>query len=172
LSGVVAIAAGWSHTVALKQNGSVVAWGGNWSGQTSVPAGLSGVVAIAAAGSHTVALKQDGSVVAWGSNHEGQTSVPAALSGVMAIAAGASHTLALKRDQRDFGVINVGSIGPAIPVTLRNSGDANLSIKSIVLVGGQTTDFRLDKVGTATTLSAGSNTTLRLSFQPKALGIR
>ena len=55
LSGVVAIAAGGSHTVALKQDGTVVAWGKNDLGQITVPAGLSGVVAIAAGYSHTVA---------------------------------------------------------------------------------------------------------------------
>jgi hypothetical protein len=42
--------------VALKQDGSVVAWGYNYEGQTSGPAGLSGVVSIAAGGYHTVAL--------------------------------------------------------------------------------------------------------------------
>ena len=57
LSGVVAIAAGDEHTVALKQDGTVVAWGDNGYGQTKVPAGLSGVVAIAAGVGHTVALK-------------------------------------------------------------------------------------------------------------------
>jgi alpha-tubulin suppressor-like RCC1 family protein len=58
-SGVMAIAAGSSHTVALKSDGTVVAWGGNYSGETTVPSGLSGVIAIAAGDSHTVALKLD-----------------------------------------------------------------------------------------------------------------
>ena len=80
----------------LTQGGTVVAWGGNSDGQTTVPAGLSGVVALAAGGFHTVALKQDGTVVAWGHNTSGQTTVPAGLSGVVAIAAGGSHTVALK----------------------------------------------------------------------------
>ena len=83
---------------ALTQGGTVVAWGRNSSGQTTVPAGLSGVVAIAAGYIHTVALKQDGTVVAWGYNMEGQTRVPAGLSGVVAIAAGLGHTVALKQD--------------------------------------------------------------------------
>ncbi len=98
LGGVVAIAAGGYHTVALQQDGTVVAWGINSSGQTTVPAGLSGVVAIAAGVYHTVALKQDGTVVAWGGNCSGQTTVPAGLSGVVAIAAGWYHTVALKLD--------------------------------------------------------------------------
>jgi len=100
LSGVAAIAAGDQHTVALKNDGSVVAWGWNHVGQADVPvAAQSGVAAIAAGMWHTVALKNDGSVVAWGWNHVGQTDVPiSAQSGVTAIAAGFGHTVALKSD--------------------------------------------------------------------------
>ena len=78
--------------------GTVVAWGYNHDGQTTVPTGLSGVTAIAAGYNHTVALKSDGTVVAWGYNHLGQTTVPVGLSGVAAIAAGSGHTVALKSD--------------------------------------------------------------------------
>ena len=55
-SGVTAITAGEYHTVALKNDGTVVVWGYNVYGQTTVPAGLSGVTAIAAGFGHTVAL--------------------------------------------------------------------------------------------------------------------
>jgi hypothetical protein len=50
------IAAGGHHTVALKNDGTVVAWGNNNSGQWTVPSGLSGVTQIAAGHRHTVAL--------------------------------------------------------------------------------------------------------------------
>ena len=56
LSGVVAIAAGGRHTVALKRDGKIVAWGSNDSGQSSVPEGLSNAVAIAAGDNHTVVI--------------------------------------------------------------------------------------------------------------------
>jgi hypothetical protein len=116
---VTAIAAGYGHTVALKNDGSVVAWGNNGYGEvtgtptTEAPYSaiaspvtlggqvLSGVTAIAAGywigdtGGHTVALKNDGTVVAWGLNSDGQATVPPGLSGVTAIAAGGLRSLAL-----------------------------------------------------------------------------
>jgi len=97
LSGVVAIAAGDAHTVALKSNGTVVAWGNNGYGQTTVPAGLSGVVAIAAGGFHTVALKSDGTVVRWGDFPLG-VGWSGGLWGIVAIAAGSMVTIALRSD--------------------------------------------------------------------------
>lgn len=98
LSNVVAIAAGRAHSLALKADGSVFAWGDNAYGQTNVPAGLSNVVAIAAGEDHNLALKIDGTVTAWGNSGSGRTTVPTGLSNVVAIAAGAMHSLALKSD--------------------------------------------------------------------------
>jgi len=120
LSGVVAIAARYFHTVVLKADGTVWTWGENKYGQlgdgttadrfapVQVP-GLTGVTAIAAGNWQTFALKQDGTVWAWGRNWNGWLGVGGsnncltplqvpALSGVTAIAAGGSHTFALKRD--------------------------------------------------------------------------
>jgi alpha-tubulin suppressor-like RCC1 family protein len=130
-SGVIAIAAGNTFSLALKEDGTVLAWGSNGSGQLgdgtliSKPtpvqvSGLgpgSGVIAIAASfsgliGAHSMALKSDGTVLAWGFNSTGQLgdsstvskSVPVQVtglgpgSGVIAIAAGGTHSLALKGD--------------------------------------------------------------------------
>ena len=44
----MAIAAGDIHSLALKADGTVVGWGYNGYGQTTIPAGLTNVVAIAA----------------------------------------------------------------------------------------------------------------------------
>ncbi|HMX29772.1 MAG TPA: RCC1 domain-containing protein, partial [Blastocatellia bacterium] len=60
---VPAIAAGDFHSLALKSDGTVVAWGNNVSGQTTIPGGLSNVTAIAAGDFHSLALKSDGTVV-------------------------------------------------------------------------------------------------------------
>lgn len=96
--GVKAISAGQLHSVALKKDGTVVAWGDNSGNQRDVPVGLSGVAAIAAGGYHTLALKNDGSVVGWGYNIFGAATPPVGLSGVTAVAGGYYHSLALKND--------------------------------------------------------------------------
>jgi len=100
-----AVAAGWFHSLALKANGSVVAWGcgvdqyGNKTdyGQCDVPAPNTRFVAIAAGWYESLGLKADGSIVAWGSSGSGQTNVPAPNSGFIAIAAG-GHSLAVRAD--------------------------------------------------------------------------
>ena len=74
---MVAIAGGGDHSLALKSDGTVWAWGWNGYGQlgdgsttnrlTPVPvSGLTGVVAIAGGDYHSLALKSDGTVWAWG----------------------------------------------------------------------------------------------------------
>ncbi|MBB6690751.1 DUF5011 domain-containing protein [Cohnella xylanilytica] len=94
----VKVSGGLGHSLALKSNGTVVAWGYNNFGQLNVPAGLDGVTSIAAGYYHSLALKSDGSIVAWGYNNSGQSNVPAGLDGVVAIAAGLDHSLALRAD--------------------------------------------------------------------------
>lgn len=70
-----------AHASNAASPGTVVAWGGNGSGQTNTPPGLNGVKAIAAGFYDSVALKLDGTVVAWGDNSYGQTTIPGGLSG-------------------------------------------------------------------------------------------
>jgi DNA-binding beta-propeller fold protein YncE len=101
---VVAIAAGYYQSLALKGNGTVVAWGDTGTlttnvptgyGDTNVPSGLANVVAIAEGGFHSLALKNDGTVVAWGYNGQGQTNVLSGLTNVVAIAGSYVDSLAL-----------------------------------------------------------------------------
>ncbi|MES2922712.1 MAG: HYR domain-containing protein [Verrucomicrobiota bacterium] len=85
---VVAISAGVNHSLALTQDGKIIGWGNNGSGQlgnngpsySNVPvevissgalAGLT-VVAIAAGDDHSMALTSNGRVFSWGSNSDGQ----------------------------------------------------------------------------------------------------
>jgi alpha-tubulin suppressor-like RCC1 family protein len=95
---VRAVAVGDMHRLALKNDQTVVAWGDDAYGQSTVPDGLSGVTAIAAGGVHSLALKSDQTVVAWGDDEYGQATVPDGLSGVIAIAAGNDFSMALQSD--------------------------------------------------------------------------
>ncbi len=120
LTDVVAVAAGGLHSLALRADGSVWAWGNNYDGQLGDGTreerdrpgpvkGLKGAVAISAGLYHSLALRADGGVVGWGANLSGQlsadapdtgVSVPTGVKGLaqaVAISAGSLHSLALLR---------------------------------------------------------------------------
>lgn len=91
IGNVSAISAGGSHTVALKKDGTVWAWGSNYYGQLGDGTldsrrnpvqvkGIKGVVAISAGARHTLALKKDGTVWAWGDNRNSQLGINSAIS--------------------------------------------------------------------------------------------
>jgi trimeric autotransporter adhesin len=135
-SNCLEIAAGFSHSLAIASNETVVAWGDNTYGQMgngrsgnqqSTPApvpGLSNIVAIAAGQYHNLALS-NGFVWAWGNNTYGQlgdgttateqtTPVQVVgLSNVLAIAAGYVQSAALLSDGNVvvWGVTNYGMNG-------------------------------------------------------------
>ena len=93
---IVAVAAGWAHTVGLRANGTVVAVGRNWNGVCDV-SGWTDIVAVVAGDYHTVGLRADGTVVAVGLNLDGQCDV-SDWTDIVAVAAGRFHTVGLKSD--------------------------------------------------------------------------
>jgi len=95
---ILAVSAALDHSLALKSDGTVFAWGDNMNGQCDVPAGLADVTKIAAGDFFSVALKSDRSIVTWGANDYGQRELPSNLTGVTDISAGRSHILALKNN--------------------------------------------------------------------------
>ena len=123
LTNIVQLAGGGGHTLALKRDGTVLAWGWNYYGQTTVPTGLSNVVMIAAGYYHSVALLTNGSVVAWGlhSYPWSMAQVPANLTNTIVISALSTHTMALSSN----GTVTVwgydqGSGVTAVPAGLTN----------------------------------------------------
>ncbi|WP_338707415.1 S-layer homology domain-containing protein [Paenibacillus amylolyticus] len=112
------IDAGGLASMALKSDGTLVAWGRNDFGQLNVPLGLSEVVAIDVGYFHTLALKSDGTVVGWGNNSVGQLNVPAGLNDVVAIATGSNHSLALKSDNTLIGWGNNANGQTNVPVVV------------------------------------------------------
>ena len=152
LTGIVDVAAGQYHSAALRNDGTVWAWGYNAYGQLgdgtttgkTTPVQvilLSGVIQIAAGEYHTMALKSDGTVWAWGYNGYGQlgngsttsASSPVqvtGLTGVTRIAAGTYFSMALKSDGTvwTWGYNGYGNLGDG----------GTTSTSSIVTVSGLT----------------------------------
>ena len=139
LSNVVAVAGGGTHYLAVKNDGTVAAWGSNTYGESSVPGDLTNAMAVSCGSRHSAALKSDGTVVAWGVNSViGETAVPAGLTNVVAIDAGSGHNLALLGDgtvvawgENEFGqatvpagLSNVVAVacGSFFSLALRNDG--------------------------------------------------
>jgi alpha-tubulin suppressor-like RCC1 family protein len=125
LIGVVAIAAGSSHTCAVRVDGTARCWGSKSFGQlgtgggaivaplnlttAATVVGLSDAVSITAGSGHTCAVRASGAVSCWGSNALGELgngnddsslhTVPADVPGltdVIGVAAGGNHTCALR----------------------------------------------------------------------------
>ena len=90
------IAAGNKHTVGLKADGTVVACGDDWYGQTEVT-GWTNIKQVAAGAWHTVGLRADGTVVGCGDNSEGQLNV-SGWTDIVMIAASDYDTIGLKSD--------------------------------------------------------------------------
>jgi alpha-tubulin suppressor-like RCC1 family protein len=92
LSPVKTVSAGESSVLALKEDGTVTAWGRNYSGECNVPRGLKNVTAVSTGGTHSLALKDDGTIVVWG-RYLGR--VPSGYEKYTGIAAGYEHSLLL-----------------------------------------------------------------------------
>jgi len=131
----VAISCGPDHSLALKSDGTVAAWGDT----RPPPPGISNLVAIAAGGDFITAnygfnlgLKKDGTVIAWGDYDSGQTNVPPGLSNVVAIAAGGDQALAITAG---LTINQVVFDGQNASVEFRTFSGQNYSVQSSTNLG-------------------------------------
>jgi alpha-tubulin suppressor-like RCC1 family protein len=121
----VAIAAGMDHSLAIRDNGALIAWGSNAYGQLGDSSNTDVIfpaligtdtdwAVISAGAQHSVAIKSDGSLWAWGSNDFGQLgngtmdsyNYPVQIGtdkNWIAISAGKFHTFAIKGDGTLWG---------------------------------------------------------------------
>jgi len=158
-----ALAAGGSHSVGLRSDGTIIAWGNPNDGRTTVPALPAGVTytGVAAGSLHSVALRSNGTVVAWGANFQGQLGVPALPAGLTytAVASGEIHSLALRSD---------GTIA-----TWGDSADGKLTVPALpagmrytAIAGGTRHSFALRSDGTVVAWGSNADNQLNIPALP------
>ncbi len=153
-------AAGFNHTVSLKSDGTLWAWGMNNSGQlgdaTSInktcPVQITNEhkwTSITTGGDHTLSLKSDGTLWAWGANYNGQLgdgtivdkNSPVQIGSDnkwISISAGFYHSLGLKSDGTlwAWGLNNSGQLGDGTFVNKLNPVQIGSDNKWVSVCGG------------------------------------
>lgn len=140
--GAIAIASGHNFVLALKQEGSLVAWG-DTADLKIAPEDAQGLKAISAMYFHAMGLKRDGTVVVWGQKSPGSLKVPAGLAQVKAVAMGFDFAAALKQDG---SVVVWGGLGSSDYSQSDIPGD----LKDVEgLFAGSVSLMAVNKLGTA-----------------------
>lgn len=91
--GFTQVSAGDSHSCSLKGDGTVVCWGNNDYGQSTLPSGT--FTQVSAGGFHTCGLRGDGTVACWGNNFYNQQA-PLPSGSFTQLSAGTYHTCGLR----------------------------------------------------------------------------
>ena len=170
----LAIAAGISHALALRADGTAVGWGDNDYGQTDIPAAATNVVAIGAGSHYSLALRADATVVGWGDNSDGRTNVPAQATNVVAICAGPSHCLALRSDGTavGWGDNDYGQASVPVQATNITAMAAGVGVSLALLADGTVVAWGSDEHGQATIPPSATNVVAIASGWRHSLALR
>ena len=152
IKSVQRISAGYSHTVGLKADSTVVAVGYKYYGECDV-SDWKGIVAVAAGNSHTVGLKADGTVVAVGYKMYGQCDV-SDWKGIISVAAGENYTVGIKTDgtvvsmgNNEYGQCDVTDWKDIIAVAAGNDHTVGLKADGTVVAVGCNKEGQCDVSG-------------------------
>jgi len=172
----------FGRLVKVMGGNSVVAWGSNAYGESTIPEGLHDVDAVAAGIFHTVALKSDGTIHAWGNNSQGQSTSWNGERNIIAIAAGGHTTVALKKDstlwtrhiQAHFPLIKMSSRYRFKTVMVGHLGDVLAitdtdSVKSWKGIGGINIADLPDGLFEVSSLSVGYGHAVAIRFDGKLI---
>jgi len=90
------VSAGGSHTVEIRGDGTLWAWGNNWNSPVQIGAATDWL-AVSAGGSHTVAIREDGTLWDWAWGDDGPVQIGTD-TGWLAVSVGYGHTVAIRED--------------------------------------------------------------------------
>jgi alpha-tubulin suppressor-like RCC1 family protein len=179
LTGIIAVAAGNAHALALGGDGRVWAWGANASGQLGdgsfkaslvpVVTGLAEIVRIRAGGDHSAAVSRRRTLYLWGENADGQLGLGAGAPADLGVPAGAAQavvdaapgsrmTLLVGSDglARSAGANDAGSLGDG-GTTARNTFGAVSAVSAGITVGAGGLSFAAAIADNGTTFMWGDN---------------
>ena len=158
------ISAGDGHTMAIKADGSLWAWGWNVYGQlgdgTTIDRYapikiMDSVVSVSAGTIHNMAIKTDGSLWAWGYNGTGELGdgtkidryTPVKImDSVVSVSAGGSHTMAIKTDGSlwAWGHNGIGRLGDGTTTSRSTPVKIMDSVVSVSAGDGHTMAIKAD----------------------------
>ncbi|HXM67926.1 MAG TPA: choice-of-anchor D domain-containing protein [Candidatus Acidoferrum sp.] len=161
--------------------------GGTPIGYVDTPPALTGKASFAAGSislgnctlsAGTCSLSVPGTALKSGANSVtatflGSGTYPTSTSSIVTVTVTASSgpTVTLTPTSLNFGTVATGVTSPAKTVTLKNSGNASLTITAIALTGTNSGDFPETTTCTSS-LAAGASCTIKVQFKPSAIGAR